>query len=115
MKVFLELMWFFKLEKKAYITGVIMLMFVAFMQVVPPKVIGIIVDGIETGTLTGRSLVLWMALIIAVGLAMYVLRYYWRIMIFGSAVKLSRLLRNKLYRHLPICRPHFINASGLET
>ncbi|WP_121609158.1 ABC transporter transmembrane domain-containing protein [Mesobacillus foraminis] len=99
MKVFLELMWFFKQEKKAYLTGIFLLSFVALIQLIPPRVIGYVVDGIETGTLTGMGLLKWIILVIIVGLAMYILRYYWRILIFGSAVKLSRLLRNRLYSH----------------
>jgi ATP-binding cassette, subfamily B, multidrug efflux pump len=99
MKVFLDLMWYFKQEKKAYITGIAILMFVALLQLVPPKVIGIIVDLIRTETITKASLVKYVSFLILAGLSMYVLRYYWRIMIFGSSVKLSKLLRNKLYEH----------------
>ncbi|PLR77126.1 multidrug ABC transporter permease/ATP-binding protein [Bacillus sp. V3-13] len=99
MKVFHDLMWFFKEEKKSYISGIILLLFVAFLQLVPPKVIGIVVDHIENGTLSGRILLQWIGILIVVALMMYSLRYYWRIMIFGSAVKLSRLLRNRLYHH----------------
>ncbi|MDZ5473370.1 ABC transporter transmembrane domain-containing protein [Bacillus sp. 31A1R] len=99
MKVFLQLMWFFKQEKKAYVTGILILLFVAFLQLLPPKVIGIIVDHIQEDTLTGSILGKWIVALVAAALVMYVLRYYWRIMIFGSAVKLSRLLRNKLYHH----------------
>jgi ATP-binding cassette, subfamily B, multidrug efflux pump len=99
MKVFLDLMWYFKQEKKAYLTGIALLMFVALLQLVPPKVIGIIVDLIRTETLTKASLLKYVSFLILAGLTMYVLRYYWRIMIFGSSVKLSKLLRNKLYEH----------------
>jgi ATP-binding cassette, subfamily B, multidrug efflux pump len=99
MKVFLDLMWYFKQEKKAYLTGIALLMFVALLQLVPPKVIGIIVDLIRTETITKASLLKYVSFLILAGLTMYVLRYYWRIMIFGSSVKLSKLLRNKLYEH----------------
>jgi ATP-binding cassette, subfamily B, multidrug efflux pump len=99
MKVFLDLMWYFKQEKKAYLTGIAILLFVALLQLVPPKVIGIIVDLIRTEEITKELLIQYILLLIAAGLSMYVLRYFWRIMIFGSSVKLSKLLRNKLYEH----------------
>jgi ATP-binding cassette, subfamily B, multidrug efflux pump len=99
MKVFLDLMWYFKQEKKAYFTGIGILMFVALLQLVPPKVIGIVVDHIRDGSITKEILFKNLSYIVIAGLSMYVLRYYWRIMIFGSAVKLSRLLRNQLYEH----------------
>lgn len=99
MKVFIDLMWFFKQEKKAYITGIIILAMVAFLQLIPPKIVGIIVDTIKENQLTGVMLAKWIAVLIIAALAMYVLRYYWRIMIFGSSLKLARILRNRLFSH----------------
>ncbi|MEH7374446.1 ABC transporter transmembrane domain-containing protein [Neobacillus drentensis] len=107
MKVFLELGWYFKQEKKAYISGIFLLMLVAILQLVPPKIIGIIADQIKNGTMTTGILLQWMAVLVIVALAMYFLRYYWRIMIFGSSVKLSKLLRNRLYHHFTNMSPSF--------
>ncbi|MEH7250121.1 ABC transporter transmembrane domain-containing protein [Neobacillus niacini] len=107
MKVFLELGWFFKQEKKAYISGIFILLFVALLQLVPPRVIGVIADHINDGTLTKGLLFEWMVILVAAGLGMYVLRFFWRIMIFGSAVKLSRQLRNRLYQHFTNMSPSF--------
>lgn len=113
MKVFLDLGWFFKQEKKSYIVGVFLLLLVALLQLVPPKIIGVIADDINEGTLTFGLLVEWMFVLIAVGLAMYVLRYYWRIMIFGSAVKLSKILRKRLYHHFTNMSPAFYQKSRI--
>lgn len=99
MKVFLDLMWYFKQEKKAYLTGIAILLFVALLQLVPPKIIGTIVDLIRTEAISKSLLLKYVIFLIGTGLTMYVLRYYWRIMIFGSSVKLSKILRNKLYEH----------------
>lgn len=99
MKVFLQLSWFFKQERKAYITGTLLLLIVAVLQLVPPKIIGIVVDEIDQGALTMNDLLLWIGVLIVAGLMMYVLRFYWRIMIFGSAVKLARQLRKDLFNH----------------
>lgn len=107
MKVFLELGWFFKERKKQYIVGIIMLMFVAFLQLLPPKIIGYVVDEIRLGTLTGESLVKWLAILAGAALAMYVIRYYWRMMIFGSAILLARQLRERLFRHFTRMSPQF--------
>jgi len=106
-KVFLELGWFFKERKKQYIVGIIMLMFVAFLQLLPPKIIGYVVDEIRLGTLTGESLVKWLAILAGAALAMYVIRYYWRMMIFGSAILLARQLRERLFRHFTRMSPQF--------
>jgi ATP-binding cassette, subfamily B, multidrug efflux pump len=99
MKVFLHLSWFFKQERKAYLTGIVLLLVVALLQLVPPRVIGIVVDEIDRGTFTMGDLLKWIGVLVGAGVMMYALRYYWRIMIFGSAVKLARQLRQQLYDH----------------
>ncbi|MCM3765598.1 ABC transporter transmembrane domain-containing protein [Neobacillus niacini] len=113
MKVFLQLGWYFKQEKKAYISGVILLLLVALLQVLPPKIIGIIADHINDGTMTMALLVKWILVLIGVGVGMYALRYYWRNMIFGSAVKLSKILRNRLYHHFTNMSPSFYQKNRI--
>jgi ATP-binding cassette, subfamily B, multidrug efflux pump len=107
MKVFLDLKWFFLQEKKSYITGTILLLFVAFLQLIPPKIVGIIVDSIKADSLTREDMLKWIFILITTALSMYGLRFVWRIMIFGSATKLSRLLRNRLYHHFTKMSPSF--------
>lgn len=99
MRVFIDLLWFFKQEKKSYIAGTIFLLLVAILTLIPPKIIGIIADHIAERTLTWGILFFWLGVLVVAGLSMYVLRYYWRIMIFGSSVKLAKQLRNRLYEH----------------
>ncbi|WP_223588286.1 ABC transporter transmembrane domain-containing protein [Neobacillus bataviensis] len=113
MKVFLELGWFFKQEKKAYIFGIFLLMLVALLTLVPPKVIGIIADHIHDGTMTKGILLQWMLVLVGTGLSMYVLRYFWRIMIFGSSVKLSKILRDRLFQHFTKMSPAFYQKSRI--
>ena len=107
MKVFLDLGWFFKERKKQYLVGILMLMFVAFLQLLPPKIIGFIVDEISEGTLTTAFLVKWLGFLALSAGGMYILRYYWRIMIFGSAIFLARQLRERLFHHFTKMAPSF--------
>ncbi|ABO66562.1 MULTISPECIES: ABC transporter transmembrane domain-containing protein [Geobacillus] len=107
MSVFRDLFWFFRQEKKAYITGILLLVIVAFLETIPPKVIGILVDHMKNGTMTKEVLIRWMVALAAIAGALYVLRYVWRICIFGSAVKLARQLRNELYAHFTKMAPSF--------
>ncbi|PFK31897.1 ABC transporter ATP-binding protein [Bacillus cereus] len=110
MKVFFNLAWFFKQEKRAYITGIILLFGVALLELVAPKVIGIVVDEINNQTLTSEKLLQWVVLLVVVGITMYILRYIWRIMIFGSSLKLARQLRKKLYEHFTNMSPSFYQS-----
>ncbi|WP_391115760.1 ABC transporter transmembrane domain-containing protein [Psychrobacillus sp. L3] len=107
MKVFLDLGWFFKERKKQYLIGILMLMFVAFLQLLPPKIIGLIVDEISEGTLSKAFLVKWLGILALAAIGMYILRYYWRIMIFGSSIFLARQLREKLFHHFTKMSPSF--------
>ncbi|MBY6035959.1 ATP-binding cassette domain-containing protein [Fictibacillus nanhaiensis] len=99
MKVFIQLMWYFKQEKWRYLGGIVMLAFVSLGLLVPPKIVGLIVDHIKEGSLTDELLWQFGGLLIGIAIGIYVLRYIWRILIFGAAVKLSMLLRNRLYKH----------------
>ncbi|PGZ08086.1 ABC transporter ATP-binding protein [Bacillus cereus] len=110
MKVFINLAWFFKQEKRAYIIGIIMLFGVALLELVAPKVLGIVVDEINNGTLTSEKLLKWVILLVVVGITMYILRYLWRIMIFGSSLKLARQLRKNLYEHFTKMSPSFYQS-----
>ncbi|MBE7147781.1 ATP-binding cassette domain-containing protein [Bacillus mycoides] len=110
MKVFFNLAWFFKQEKRAYIIGIIMLFGVALLELVAPRVLGIVVDEINSGTLTSEKLLNWVILLVVVGITMYILRYLWRIMIFGSSLKLARQLRKNLYEHFTKMSPSFYQS-----
>lgn len=107
MNVFFQLGWFFKERKKQYLFGIVLLIFVAFLQILPPKIIGFVVDDIRLGTLTSGILIKWLLVLATAALGMYVLRYYWRIMIFGSSVVLAREMRSKLFHHFTKMSPSF--------
>ncbi|WP_432358967.1 ABC transporter ATP-binding protein [Sporosarcina sp. UB5] len=107
MKVLLQLSWFFKQRKKQYGLGIAALMFVSILQLLPPKIIGLIVDDITYDTLTASELTKWLIILAVAGILMYVSRYYWRVMIFGSAVLLSRTMRERLFNHFTRMSPSF--------
>lgn len=99
MKVFIDLWWYFKKEKISYGLGVLILFAVSILTLVPPYIVGVIVDQIELDALTGEQLVRWLVFLFIIGIATYVLRYIWRLLIFGASIRLARLLRNQLYEH----------------
>ncbi|WP_028273598.1 ABC transporter ATP-binding protein [Atopococcus tabaci] len=99
MGIFKKLGWFFKQEKKSYIIGVITLFIVALLNLIPPRIIGIVVDEIETGILTSRSLMMWLGLLAAVAISQYLLRYVWRVRIWGNAARLEKIVRQRLFNH----------------
>ncbi|MGX7712240.1 ABC transporter ATP-binding protein [Enterococcus faecalis] len=99
MSIFKKLGWFFKQEKKSYIIGVFSLMMVALVQLVTPKVIGVVVDEIVNKEIRLTKIIVWVALLIGAGLAQYLFRYIWRMHIWGSAARLEKELRTQLFHH----------------
>src|SRR5699024_8612 len=107
MRVFKNLGWIFKLEKKSYIIGLFMLVLVALMELVPPQVIGRVIDRITTETLTSNTLVLFGVLLIFVAVLTYIFRFFWRVMIFGASNRLGRTLREQLFEKYSKMSPSF--------
>lgn len=99
MSIFKKLGWFFKAEKKHYIIGIIALIVVAIVQLIPPKIIGVIIDEIDGRVLTRSRLVMWISILVIAAILQYVFRFIWRTNIWGSAARLERSLRERLFRH----------------
>ncbi|MGY3749531.1 ABC transporter ATP-binding protein [Vagococcus acidifermentans] len=100
MSVYKKLGWFFKQEKKAYLIGITALLMVSVINLLPPKIIGMIVDDIAGRQLTFQKMIFWGGWLVIAAVAQYLLRFVWRTKIWGSAAKLEKLLRQRLFHHL---------------
>lgn len=107
MSIFKDLWWYFKQEKKSYLLGILLLILVSLLDLIPPYVVGVMVDGMKEQSLTSGQILQWMLLILGVGIVAYLLRYAWRIMLFGASTRLGRLLRNRLFYHFTRLSPRF--------
>lgn len=107
MNLIRKLGWFLKLEKRRYIIGIIALSLVSVFNLIPPKVIGNIVDKIEVGNLTNSQLFINIIYLVLAAFIMYGLRYVWRVYIFGAAYNLGRILRFRLFQHFTKMSPSF--------
>lgn len=107
MKVFLKLGWFIKEEKKNYIIGLLILLLVALIDLLPPQIIGKVIDGISFNTLTKKTLLIYVIVLFLAAVLTYVFRYFWRIMIFGASMRLGKILRSRLYHKYTSMSPSF--------
>ena len=82
--VFIRLSWFFREQWRRYLIAISLLMVVALLTVIPPKVVGWVVDGITKGSLDSATLTGYLAGLFGLGLLIYMLRYSWRVMLFGA-------------------------------
>ena len=102
-----KLSWFFRLEKRRYLTGIIALVLVSVFNLIPPRVMGKVIDRIASQVLTIPDLFVNVLYLILSGLAMYGLRYVWRMYIFGTANHLGEILRFQLFEHFTKMSPSF--------
>ena len=102
-----KLSWFFKLEKKRYFIGIGSLILVSFLNLIPPRIMGLVIDLIDKRRLTLSQLVVNIGFLVLAALAMYGLRFVWRRYIFGTANKLARILRYRLFKHFTLMSPSF--------
>lgn len=107
MNIIRKIGWFLKLEKKRYVVGILALSSVSVFNLIPPRVIGNVVDNIASGELTNKYLFINLAYLVSAALIMYGLRYVWRVYIFGAAYNLGRLLRFRLFQHFTKMSPSF--------
>ncbi|MBE3651076.1 ABC transporter transmembrane domain-containing protein [Vibrio navarrensis] len=107
MKIFWQLRWFFRLRWKHYCGSILLFMMISAMQLITPKAVGNIVDGIVADTMSTDEMMQWLGLLLLVWLAIYVCRILWRVWLFGASIELGTILRNRLYQHLSTQPPRF--------
>ncbi|RWX53424.1 ABC transporter transmembrane domain-containing protein [Photobacterium chitinilyticum] len=107
MQIFWQLRWYFRQQWRRYGGAIFILIIVSLFELLPPRAIGWIVDGVVTGDI-GLSVMLgWLAAIGALWFVVYILRIIWRVWLFGAAAELGTVMRNRLYRHFSSHPPVF--------
>jgi ATP-binding cassette subfamily B multidrug efflux pump len=92
---------------RAYVLAALMLLGVALLTVWLPRKVGQVIDALAAGTVTPATLVHDMALLLAAGLVIYLLRAGWRLQLFAAAYRLGFELRTQLYERLTLQGPRF--------
>lgn len=100
MKLFNQLKWFFTREWKRYSGAVLLLITIAILQLLPPKIVGILIDLIIKEKMQGIQILPWISIILLVAIIVYILRYLWRILLFGASYQLATELRVQFYSYL---------------
>lgn len=107
MRLFAQLSWYFRREWRRYLGAVALLIIIAILQLIPPKVVGIVVDGVSQDHATAQRILLWIGALVVVAIATYLLRYVWRVLLFGASYQLAVELREDFYRQLSRQHPEF--------
>ncbi|GDX06122.1 SmdA family multidrug ABC transporter permease/ATP-binding protein [Buttiauxella sp. A111] len=107
MRLFAQLSWYFTREWRRYLGAVALLIIIAILQLVPPKLVGVIVDGVTQQRLSGSDVLMWIGVILIIAVIVYILRYVWRVLLFGASYQLAVELREDYYRQLSRQHPEF--------
>ncbi|TOD72214.1 ABC transporter transmembrane domain-containing protein [Vibrio parahaemolyticus] len=107
MRIFWQLRWYFRQKWKHYVGSILLFAVISALQLVPPKAVGVIVDGVVDNTLETNTLIMWLLGLIVLLITIYGCRILWRIWLFGASWELGTILRNRLYRHLSTQPPRF--------
>ena len=107
MSIIQKLWWFFKLEKRRYLVGIVALVLVSILNLIPPMVMGRVIDAITSGRLTQDELLLHLFYLLLAAFGMYYLRYVWRMYILGTSYRLGQIMRSRLFEHFTRMSPAF--------
>jgi len=99
-QLFNQISWYFIKEWKRYLGSIFLLIIIAILQLLPPKIVGILIDSMTIKKKNYVELFYLIGLIFLTSIIIYILRYIWRILLFGAAYKLAVHLRIKLYYFL---------------
>ena len=107
MALFIKLGWYFRLQWRRYMAAILMLIGVDLLEMTIPWITGRVIDHVVEGTLT--SLILWrfVATLVAIAIAVYVMRYLWRVFLFYSSFHLAETMRQRLFTHMTRMSPQF--------
>lgn len=107
MQTLRQLSWFFKAHWKRYTVGIAFLFLIDLLMLLPPRLIGEMVDSIRDSSLTAPELMKTVTILLLLGLALYGMRFMWRYLLNGGALILERTLRDRLFAHLTRMTPSF--------
>ena len=107
MSIIQKLWWFFKLEKRRYLVGIVALILVSVLNLIPPMVMGRVIDAITSGRLTQDELLIHLFYLLLAAFGMYYLRYVWRMYILGTSYRLGQIMRSRLFEHFTKMSPAF--------
>ncbi len=99
--------WYFRREWRRYLGAIALLVIIAVLQLIPPKVVGIVVDGVTQQHYTAEKVWMWIGALVLIAVMVYLLRYVWRVLLFGASYQLAVELREDFYRQLSRQHPAF--------
>nr|WP_054550413.1 ABC transporter ATP-binding protein [Lysinibacillus sphaericus] len=102
-----KLGWFFKKYWKQYAVAIVLLMVASGLEVVPPYLLGSIIDLLTAGEMTPAILTKYVLIFIGIIIGGYLLNFVWQFRLFEGAINLEKILRRNLMQHFLRMTPTF--------
>ncbi|MFJ7666293.1 ABC transporter ATP-binding protein [Lysinibacillus sp. NPDC097195] len=102
-----KLSWFFKQYWKQYTVAIVLLMIASGLEVIPPYLLGSIIDILTAGSMTTAILVKYLLIFGGIIVGGYVLNFVWQFRLFEGAINLEKILRRNLMQHFLRMTPTF--------
>lgn len=102
-----KLGWFFRAEWKRYSIAVTLLALSGIIEIIPPRLLGSSIDGIQQGTMTSRTFAGIVVLWLGITIFGYLINYIWHYKLFGGAFVLEKTMRKRLMGHFLRMSPSF--------
>lgn len=100
---------FLKMYWLKYVLGLIFLFLSAYVQSFNPKLLGIIIDLLDSPTIDRQFIIYNLGLLVMVAFLAFVTRYIWRYFIIGNARNMECYLRQRLFKHFQSLPVKFYN------
>lgn len=106
-----SLVHFLSRYKWRYVAGVVALITTDCLSLVMPTIVGRFFEVAQSGALTMSLIYQYVGIILGVSLAIGLLRFTWRIFVFGTARFVEQDLRNTFFGHLEKLSPSFYHRN----
>lgn len=105
--VFRKLSWYFKEQWIRYTLAISALIIVNVLVVIPPTILGEIIDSIQRNQLTLERFTQLVTLFVVLILVGYLISFFWDYTLFGRAILLEKKMRSILMGHFMKMSPSF--------
>jgi ATP-binding cassette subfamily B multidrug efflux pump len=107
MALFFKLGWYFRAQWRRYALAILMFVGVDLTDMLIPWIIGHVIDHVVADSLTPELLWTYAGIVVLIALAVYVMRYFWRVLLFHASFNLAETMRQRLYAHFTLMAPRF--------
>ncbi|GIP34112.1 ABC transporter ATP-binding protein [Paenibacillus sp. J2TS4] len=111
MSFVIKLQWFFKQHWMKYMLAITLMALVSLGNMIPPRVIGQVIDSIRISELTQAGLVSTVSLLVGLAVVTYLVNYIWMTSLFGNSILLEKTMRSRLMKHWTRMTPSFFQRN----